>query len=244
MKLSSHVRLLHSRSIFLVRLKLQWVGADPDQLVVRKGHTHICIEGFPRSANTFAFAFFALANPEEEEHIAHHTHSIANVARALRYDIPVIALIREPVQAILSAYIFGPRDLDYQVRSYIAFYEWLEPRKNKVVVADFDLAIRNFSQVIGQVNSKYGLSFRKAEDLAEMERQVRENLQDPAFYSKVGRGWAKTKSIGRQRLPSPERDKLKDKLQGEVLAHTQIDAARTVYHETISQATKQPGSTV
>src|SRR5689334_19049404 len=75
-------------------------GYDDPPRAVSRG-TEIVIEGFPRSANTFAVVAFRLAQQREIE-IAHHLHAAAQIKHAINLKVPVIVLIREPSDAILS----------------------------------------------------------------------------------------------------------------------------------------------
>src|SRR5918999_5771267 len=63
--------------------------------------TEIVIEGFPRSANSFAVAAFARAQGRKPK-IAHHVHAPAQVIAAARAGIPAIVLIRNPEEAVLE----------------------------------------------------------------------------------------------------------------------------------------------
>ena len=63
--------------------------------------TDIVIEGFPRSANTFAVTAFELAQ-ERPVTVAHHLHAAAHVVRAAQAGVPVIVLVRAPEDAIAS----------------------------------------------------------------------------------------------------------------------------------------------
>lgn len=62
--------------------------------------TDIVIEGYPRSANTFAVAAFEIAQGKPSK-IARHTHAIAQLKRAAALKLPTLVIIREPEQAIL-----------------------------------------------------------------------------------------------------------------------------------------------
>jgi len=110
--------------------------------------TDICIEGYPRSGNTFAVLMFNMAN---DVHIAHHTHCTGQIARALRYGIPAVVLIRHPIDAITSSAfsLGGQKAIDAQVYRYIAFYRWVKPRVDSVVLCRFETVITDFNRVIG-----------------------------------------------------------------------------------------------
>ena len=57
--------------------------------------TQLVIEGYPRSANTYAVVAFAAVQPERPR-IAHHLHVAAQVLAAVDRDIPTMVLIRRP----------------------------------------------------------------------------------------------------------------------------------------------------
>jgi hypothetical protein len=231
----SHIRIAHLRSMFLVRLKLKLLVHGDDRYgIVRKDRTHICIEGYPRSANTFAYHLFIQANPGERGHIAHHTHSMANLTQALRYQIPVIVLIRNPVDAVLSAYIknaFNAANLDFFIRYYIAFYGWLKPRKNEVVIADFGLVTSNLNQVIEQANKKYNASFKKVANLDKAQRQVIQYLQSPEYHNGI---MPQAKVLDHLNVPSAQKDEKKKQFRPLILKHKEIGIAQALYQEMIS----------
>ena len=76
---------------------------------VKNGHsdllvdetTDLCVEGFPRSANSFTVSAIQSAQPQSLS-VAHHTHVPANAIRATRLRIPTLILIRNPGDAIIS----------------------------------------------------------------------------------------------------------------------------------------------
>ena len=73
--------------------------AFDDLLVTRS--SDLCIEGFPRSGNSFAVGAVEHAQSTPIQ-IAHHTHVPANAMRACEWDIPTLVLVREPKDAVIS----------------------------------------------------------------------------------------------------------------------------------------------
>lgn len=138
--------------------------------------TVICIEGFPRCANSFAVqAFHAANDPEHRAHIATHLHSPAHILECLRRRIPTIVLIREPQTALVSwlalAVQLGKlkgrqlqpenqaRRMAYWTQRYAAFYERLLPFKDKFVSASFEETTTDFGAVLRRVNSLFDTDF-------------------------------------------------------------------------------------
>ena len=121
--------------------------------------TKVCIEGFPRSANTFAVAAFRSAQTTNM-HIARHSHMPGQIIRAVREQIPTVVLIREPVGATVSFKIHSPfLGLDDILLSYISFYESLAPWRDYVLVATFDQVVQDFGNVTRKLNERFASNF-------------------------------------------------------------------------------------
>jgi len=65
--------------------------------------TKFLLDGYPRSGNTFAASLVKYIFGKEV--FVHHFHAIAPIKIALRKDIPVYILIRDPKEAITSNYL-------------------------------------------------------------------------------------------------------------------------------------------
>jgi len=133
--------------------------------------TDICIEGFPRSGNSFFVNVFRYWNPETR--IAHHIHVPAQVIRAVSLNIPCIVLVRNPVDVIASLLIIDERlSLKVALFSYIDFYRRLLPLKTKVIFTYFDEATNNPETVIEKVNDVYGTKFKYGELTAKLIKEI------------------------------------------------------------------------
>lgn len=121
--------------------------------------TDICIEGFPRCANTFAWLAFRNAQNEEMT-IAHHKHHAGQVIGSVKRKIPVILLLRDPQSAVSSWMIRNPElTAEKCLRLYLNFYEPILPYLRHVVVAPFDVVTNDYGSIIKQVNRKFSRSF-------------------------------------------------------------------------------------
>jgi len=123
-------------------------------------NTRITIEGYPRSANTYAVYAFKHVNQMQWNEIGHHLHVQAQVIRSIKYKIPVILLIRHPLEAVRSLVVrhdFIP--VDEALEDYCRFYDDLYALKNGFVVADFDRVIKHYGEIIALVNDKFSCSF-------------------------------------------------------------------------------------
>ena len=105
--------------------------------------TDLCVEGFPRSANSFAVGAVEQAQ-DAPLSIAHHNHVPAPILNAVRRDLPTVVLIRDPVDAVISnrglQLQIGAREgkempqrVSYkrQLRTWIAWYEHVWPGRDR-----------------------------------------------------------------------------------------------------------------
>lgn len=122
-------------------------------------NTHLVIEGFPRSANTFAVVAFEYAN-SGDLHLAHHMHVPAQIIKAARLKVPAIVVIRNPKDAVVSFCIRDKRIvLQDALRCYISFYSRVYSFRNSYVLAHFDEVVKDLGGVIDKVNTKFGTKF-------------------------------------------------------------------------------------
>lgn len=121
--------------------------------------TAIMIEGYPRSANTFAVAAFEMAQ-ERPVTVAHHLHAAAHVVAAVEAAVPVILLVRRPEDAIASVIARKPSvDPALAARTYLHFYDGVADVLDGCVVAEFGDVVGDFGRVIELTNARFGTSF-------------------------------------------------------------------------------------
>ena len=87
---------------FLYKIFAKNLKSDPR---MTDANTTVVIEAFQRSGNTFAW-FLIREIFGDEFKIAHHTHSVANLKLAIRYNKKTVILIRNPIDSIVSAIIY------------------------------------------------------------------------------------------------------------------------------------------
>ena len=171
--------------------------------------TDILIEGYPRSANSFAVAAFALAQPHPVQ-IAHHTHAPAHVIAAVRRGIPALVLIREPEDAVLEFVIVRPHlSVRQALRGYLRFYRPLLPHRAGFVVGPFPEVTTDFGAVIARVNERFGTSFVPFRHTPENE-QACFDAMDGYWRGRVGSGVVLERVVGR---PSNVREEMKERLR-------------------------------
>jgi hypothetical protein len=164
---ATHWRLVNSRLLVLPYIALRprnragWPTRSTDLL----------IDGFPRSANTFARVAFQYSNPEAS--VASHLHSSVAVKRAVSHGVPVLLLIRDPVAAVSSLLVReAGLQADSALRMYLSFYRALMPIGSGLIVGKFDAVVSDYGAVIRRVNRKFGTDFAAYEPTPAASSEV------------------------------------------------------------------------
>jgi len=168
--------------------------ASKDRARVVTRDTQLVMEGFPRSANSFARVAFNRAQSERVR-IANGLHVPAQVIRAARWRIPTLVLIRNPKDAVLSFAIRDPISVDQALRYYLSFYETVERYRDAYVLGLFEEVTEDFGQVIRRINDRFRTTFsefrhdeRNVEAvLARVERNSKKAFGEASWEDKASR---------------------------------------------------------
>jgi hypothetical protein len=156
--------------------------------------TELVIEGFPRSANSFARVAFNRAQ-KGTVRIATGLHVPAQVIRAARWRIPTLVLIRRPKDAVLSFAIRDPISVEQALKYYLSFYETVEGYDDAYILGTFDEVTEDFGRVIRRLNDRFGTTFsqfrhneRNVEAvLARVERNSKRKFGEAHWENKASR---------------------------------------------------------
>jgi hypothetical protein len=152
--------------------------------------TQIVIDGFTRSAGTFALIGFQVA---QNAHVraAHHLHSAAHIMAAARAERPVLVPIRPPRDTVLSAVIREPGvGIGQWLRTYCDFYRHLCSLGEDVVIATFEGVTTDLGTETRRVNERFGTSFvefrHTPEQLETVFLLIEERARRPAWAHLLG----------------------------------------------------------
>jgi len=138
----------------------------------------LVIEGFPRSANTFAVVAFWQAQKQHTP-MGHHLHVEAQILEAVKAGKPSIALIRHPDDAIRSLIIRHPKVQPIDVyQRWVSFYTAIEKVKESVVIADFTEVTKDYGKVIKLLNDRFDKSYVLFEPSTENVESVFKEIEE------------------------------------------------------------------
>lgn len=143
-------------ALYLSFARHKYPGPSPE---VISSQTELVIDGYTRSATTFAVYAFQLCQ-QEPVRLAHHLHAPAQLIEAAHRAIPALLLIREPQAAILSQLIQEPGvALRDALVAYTRFYACLLPHLDSFVVGEFGQVTHDFGAVTRRLNARFGTRF-------------------------------------------------------------------------------------
>lgn len=196
------------------------------KLLVRPD-SEVVIEGYPRCANSFSVLAFERAQGRRLR-AGHHLHAPAQIELGVRYGLPVLALIREPMSAAASLITRHPEISPEQaLRQYVNFYECVQRYVDSVVVADFRKITSDYAQVIDAVNRRFGTAFRP---------YVNSPSEDEAVFAEIDALNAEAEGGAKHQLARP--NEAKSGLLGEAKARIEreplLARARAVFDQLAS----------
>jgi hypothetical protein len=217
-----YLRQALARDVRLLPLFRFFASADGDRWP--RSSTGICIDGFPRSGNSWAVATFRKWNPNVL--ISHHLHAPGPVIAALKQRIPTAVLIRDPADAVASYLIYrrGAISVRCALAAYISFYLPLMRYRDKFVLCPFDDVIADPRSIVSRVNSQFGTNFH----CSPLDAQSRSEVQDEI----KSRGRALGVDLRYQAAaPQAERVALAREVKRQVVANSLYVRAQVTYRE-------------
>ncbi len=140
-------------TVYLPFARRKYPGASPR---VIDASTEMVLDGYTRSASTFAVYALQLAQPRPVR-LAHHLHAPAQLVAGVRAGLPTLMVIREPRGAVLSQVVREPsvaiRDA---LVAYCRFHEVLRRYADGMAIGDFDTVTTDFGSIVRQVNARFG----------------------------------------------------------------------------------------
>lgn len=135
-------------------------------------NTELVVSAYPRTANTFFIV--ALEHIQKKPlSIAHHLHVPALALEAINNNLPIVVLIRNPKDAIISLVIRENHiSLKQAINAYISFYESLLKHQNKILIADFSRIINDFPSIITEINTKFNLNLDNYSEKNKLDNAI------------------------------------------------------------------------
>jgi hypothetical protein len=153
-KLRQRMKLFIGGSPLLYRIYLSILGREKRFPV---SDSCLTIEGFPRSANTFAL--YVARELLADQLISSHVHNIASLRRAADLGCPCVVLFRNPRDAIISLAIkesVGPQSqkkMESLFKEWCIFYRYVLNNTSNYLLLSFDDVIKKPDRYVTKLSS-------------------------------------------------------------------------------------------
>ena len=137
----------------------------------------LMVEGYPRSANTYMANLLRVTQPRFR--VKNRAHIPCHAIAAAEAGIPVLMLLRAPLDCVSSYAILKEEPATIHLRYYLAYHEVLRTKTKGMLLVDFDTAINSSLGVLSAFDETFGLGFdynfdfatKQAEALALIDRE-------------------------------------------------------------------------
>jgi hypothetical protein len=190
----------------------------------------LCIDGYPRSANSYAVNLAYNLNPSLR--LVHHIHSQVIIRKAVKLGIPTIVLIRKPKDAIVSEFIRIKHltnkepSIDYLIQKYVDYYNAVSDVISSVSLVPFKEITNNpvfFLELVSRLTDT--VNNRNYEEL------VKETMSESK--AKVTKEIIYTTSV-----PTKERTRYKKEVLEKIADLYNFSDAEKIYHMVLASANK------
>jgi hypothetical protein len=192
---------------FVIKINQLILGINHSKYLITNNNTALCVEGFPRSGNTFFVDYINEVNGYGELKISHHTHSFRNILLAAHLNIPSVVLIRDARDSILSFMIHSNKSVSEVYKKYCDFYKRVNCINGPIAFFDFESIIREPDACIEAINTKFDMTLTSSDDQINVIEKVKLRVTNRAKKQRTNEEYIRT--VG---APNKEREKIKKRL--------------------------------
>lgn len=183
--------------------------------------TNLCVEGFESSANTFAFNVLYCLHPNLD--FARHKHVVANLKRAVDYEVPTVILFRDPDDCIPSVVVRFRPSLCEAIQRYLMFYRYVvEEMKPDVLLVSFEDMTQETVPTVKRISSFANLDV-DPDHLNGVEERAKNRIRR--------RTRKRSNTTEQISLPRENREQKKKEVRDKLIQHPSYIEAKHLYHQ-------------
>lgn len=183
--------------------------------------TELCVEGFESSANTFAFNVLYCVNPDLN--FARHKHVVANLKRAVDYEVPTVILFRDPDDCIPSAVARFRPSLCEAIQRYLMFYRYvIEEMEPDVLLVSFEDMTQETVPTVQRISSFANLDI-DTDHLNQVEERAKNRIRR--------RTRQRSNTTEQISLPREKREQKKKEVRDKLIQHPNYIEAKHLYYQ-------------
>ena len=173
--------------------------------------TDIVVEGYPRSGNTFCVALLYYLEPKLK--IARHRHELGHLKYAIKLKKPIVCVVRNPLDSIISLHIREKLSISFCIEYYIKFHKYLYENRNYIYIIDFNLLIKEPTEVIKNINKATSLQLAEVVITEHATEDIKKIVKDMELKESEFLGLDSTNIRSSHiAIPTKERNEYKQKI--------------------------------
>ena len=207
-----------------------WFKFNSSNLKLPSKNDSLYFDGYPRSGNTYITNILFELYPKLK--FSHHLHTIATIKLAIKIKIPVIIIIRNPLDCIASLYVMkSPNNLQDRkllnrlIYDYIEYFNFILSKKKLITFVFFDKVIKNpkiFIDILAETNT----SLVKQSDY----QKLLDILDNKSLQFKQ-KEMTEQHAIKYSSTPNETRTSLKKIIKEKIMTHPKINEAIALFDE-------------
>ena len=199
----------------------------------RLDRTELCVDGFPRSANSLLCRKIIETAGYTNRTLSHHIHKRHNIECAVLANIPTIVPVREPEACIKSYLVYtGGKFGGGMFQHYIEMLEFVILYKSAATVALFEEITSDYASIVKRANRMYG-------DILTLPTVSDTELNDNIANKVATESQHEEKKFYREGVPNKSRESLKQEYATFVRSHPQLSRCRSLYEKILQIAADQ-----
>jgi len=195
------------------------------ECIVQKDYD-LCICGYPSSANTFVYKYMNELFKGTKK-ISHHNHSPGVMKRALKCNVPVVFISRDPVDAISSYYVRFSQGKTFSIKTalkaYIDFYKVVKKYSDKIIIIDMKTITDDMPYWLKVIFEKTNMDYSKERLENESEVIVQAAIRNIKEFES-------SRPTTMTSLPSKEKETLKEAVINELNTIKGYETAVEIYY--------------
>lgn len=205
----------------------------PGQTHTKPGVTRLCIDGFPRSANSLLCRKVLATSSHTRPELSHNIHWRQNMECAVAAGIPVILAARAPLDAISSYLVYTDgNNGDDMFRRYKEILVFAVAHPHSVAIALFEETVADYASIVARVNRIHGEILPAPQiDDQTLNKALAKEAEEESLH-----GEDVMKKIG---VPSVNRRELKQRYCSYVESHSKFAECAIMYERILKIASRQ-----
>lgn len=187
-------------------------------------------DGYPRSGNTYFTKLLGIVFPKLI--FSHHLHTVGGIKLAFRSKLPVLIIIREPLESIASLYVMNNKSsflnedlIDKYIEDYIQYYKFVLNNRSIIKIVEFQKLINKPQLILDSLNDLNTNLLIQQIDYDILANEVQNNKMQKSQLK-----MSKKHAVRFSSTPNSSRSMLKEEIKKTIITNYNFNKASTLFN--------------